>query len=853
MRNLAKKTAILALALLPLLALAAPAFAYSAAYYYPQVYALGPGVAYYDVATENSLGAQRLHYIDYEPSEDVQPIVAYGRGFYGRSSITYVADYLTEDLGYQVLAGINADYFNTGSGVPIGIVVENGNLITSAGGAYAVGFRADGSYIFGKPQLNMYVNGPRGGVTVENLNKTRSSYTVNLYDHNWGDNTRLDKPGVNVVLEKLEDIEPYIGCSIPCRVVSVREETGATPIEPDQMVLTIAATGDATKLGVFAAGDEVTLTISATDPAWREAVYAVGGKSLVQNGLIAAGDSPTGNSARTAIGFRADGSMFFLENDGRQADYSIGLSPDALAQEMINLGAINAINLDGGGSSIMAARRLGRELGVVNSPSDGKPRLCANYIFLVNRQPVYDEAELLQIETGRRYILAGSGLALHAVGLNYALDEAPLPEDVYWDILSGDAEIEDDGPDTAILTAGEEAGQVIVRAECGHITAEQNLYVLRSVGQLQIMQEGTAIGTLNVLPGAEVQLTAAGVYKGEAVALDNAGLEWSLSGDIGKIDPDGTYHAGGHDPSGQIIVRAGDTVGRLVVLQQAAGEGFTIVGVSLPTALASGAGADFSFRVAVGYGEDLPDEEQLTLLLDGEEVPFDYAWGTGIVTFRLGGLPDGQHRLTLVAEDNAGNRTRKALTFTVGEGGDALTYADVPAAHWAAKNIAYLSKRGLMQGETDKSGQQLFNPGRNLTRAEFAVIAARYLKLDTLQAISVPYADRSDIPSWALGAVRAVYAAGIMTGQETNGELYFYPRNNISRQEAMTVISRILGEGYAAEEQEFADAAEISGWAAEHIDRLVTLGLVGGYDDGTIRPLANVTRAEIAKILFNLY
>ncbi len=173
--------------------------------------------------------------------------------------------------------------------------------------------------------------------------------------------------------------------------------------------------------------------------------------------------------------------------------------------------------------------------------------------------------------------------------------------------------------------------------------------------------------------------------------------------------------------------------------------------------------------------------------------------------------------------------------------------------HWAADYITYLSSQGLMQGETNKLGEQLFNPSRNLTRAEFAVIVARYLQLDTSQEISLPYQDRLDIPGWSLGAIRAVYASGIMTGQDVKGELYFYPRSNISRQEAMAVIGRILTDKYPSEEQEFTDAEQISAWAKEHVERLVTLGLVSGYEDDTIKPLANITRAEIAKILFNLY
>ena len=103
-------------------------------------------------------------------------------------------------------------------------------------------------------------------------------------------------------------------------------------------------------------------------------------------------------------------------------------------------------------------------------------------------------------------------------------------------MTEGDAAIEETGDGAARLTAGDTAGKVTFRAVCGDLTAEQNVYVLKSVGQLQIMQGGTAVSTLNVLPGDEVTLSAAGVYKGEAVALDNRGLTWSVSGDIGMID-----------------------------------------------------------------------------------------------------------------------------------------------------------------------------------------------------------------------------------------------------------------------------------------------------------------------------
>lgn len=840
-----------------LLAVANPALAYDTEYV--QEYQLAPGVTYYDAAAENGTGIQRAHYIEYSPSDDVQPVVGYGKGFYGRSSISYVANYLESELGMQVLAGFNGDFYNTNTGVPIGMVIDNGRLLSSPGGAYAVGFREDGSYIFGKPKLNMTIGDGKNSVQVENFNKTRSSYTVNLYDYSWGSETRLTGAGTNVLLEKINpDDEVAIGCNIKMRVVSVREESVSTPIGENQMVLTVAATGDATRVGIFYAGQEVELNITADDAAWNDAVYAVGGKSLILDGKISAGDSPSGNAARTAIGFRSDGTMVFFENDGRLSNFSVGLSPAALGEEMLALGVENAINLDGGGSSVMAVKRFGYPLAVVNSPSDGQARMVANHIFLINHRQVGSAAALLQIKTPARYVLAGSTAELNVYALNEALEAANLPGEVTWRVESGSGEFaeneeEEGAVNAAYITAGDGAGVLRVSAEAGNLVAYQNLYVLSSVSSLAISRDGETLSTLNVVAGDTVELAVSGVYKNQAVAIDNGGIKWSVSGDIGSIDENGNFRAGGKDSSGLIIAEAGSTRATLPVVLSNAGDGASIVAVSLPTKLSEGEIGEFSWRVTCGYGTTYPDYSQLLLMLDGNVIDFDYAWATGVVSTSISDLSAGVHRLTLIVDDGAGALSRKSLTVTVGDTAAALNYTDVAAEHWAAEFISYLEARGLMQGETNAAGELTFNPGRNLTRAEFAVIAARYLGLDCSQTITLPYADRPDVPAWAIGAVRAVYTAGIMQGQTVGNEIYFYPRNNISRQEAMAVISRILGEGYTADEQEFADSADISGWAKDDVNKLVGLGFVGGYEDGTIKPLNNITRAEIAKVLFNLY
>ena len=838
-----------ALLLVACLTVVSPAYALTAAY--PQVYDIGAGLKYYDVAGENELGLQKQHYIEYTPNENVLPVVAYGRGFYGKSTINHVMEYLQTDLSADPLAGFNADFFNVSTGIPIGIVIKDSTLITSAGGAYAVGFRADGTAVFGKPQLTMLLQGAGHSVQVENFNKTRSSYTVNLYDHNWGEQTRIDSMGTNVLLEKLDTEDPYLGCSIRMRVVDVVETDQSTALAANQMLLTIAATGDATKVGVFNIGDEVVFSITVSDSAWQEVVYAVGGKSLLLNGQPAVDDTPTGTSARTAIGFKADGSMIFFENDGRQSGYSVGLTPAVLAQEMAALGVQNAINLDGGGSSAVSVRLSGQPLAVVNSPSDGRLRPCANYIFLLNHARSDGQVTYLNIKPQFRYVLAGASVPLEVTLLDNAMQTAQNNQPLEWQVSNSMGTVQEN-----IFTAGDKTGAVVLQATSGSASGSQFLYILSALSELQIYQGDNAVNQLLVLPGEEIDLSVSGLYKGEAVAISDNSVTWELEGDIGTIDQEGLYHAGGQAESGKIIARSGQAQAVVQVAQLTQGDGPNIVAVTVPTTLASGETSNISFRVVAGLGSYFPTKEQLRFTVDGSQLDFEYDEATGIMRAEISALADGLHRMTLVAADNDGKLARKSVSLQVGEVAvsDTTAYVDVAGKHWAASYITYLSERGLMQGETNKAGEQLFNPSRNLTRGEFAVIIARYLQLDTTATdIVLPYQDKEDIPSWALGSICAVYDAGVMAGQDVKGQLYFYSRSNISRQEAMAVISRILTNNYPVEAQEFADAEDISVWARESVERLVTLGLVSGYEDGTIKPLANITRAEIAKILFNLY
>jgi exopolysaccharide biosynthesis protein len=79
---------------------------------------------------------------------------------------------------------------------------------------------------------------------------------------------------------------------------------------------------------------------------------------------------------RTLAGVRADGTVLLVTVDGRRRGWSAGVTLVEAARVMRSLGARDALNLDGGGSSTMTVGRR-----VVNRPSDGFERAVSDGVF----------------------------------------------------------------------------------------------------------------------------------------------------------------------------------------------------------------------------------------------------------------------------------------------------------------------------------------------------------------------------------------------------------------------------------------------------------------------------------------
>ncbi|WP_246147704.1 phosphodiester glycosidase family protein [Nonomuraea turkmeniaca] len=278
----------------------------------------------------------------------------------------------------RAVAAVNGDFFDiNNSGAAQGIGVQDGNLIQSpvAGHDNAVAVTGDG---VGRV-LKMYFEGtatPAGGspITLTQFNQIVQGGGVGLFTSLWGSYTRARAVAGAASVAEVVLVDGVVS--------EVRTAAGSGPIPAGTTIL-LGRDAGATALSGLKVGDRVDVKYQPKSSDGSTVKAAVGGNwVLVKDGVAQNSTDPAAHP-RTAVGFSADGrKMYLLTVDGRQAD-SRGVTLNELAAMMVDLGAANALNLDGGGSSTMLAREPGAaDVQVENSPSDGGERHVPNGLAL---------------------------------------------------------------------------------------------------------------------------------------------------------------------------------------------------------------------------------------------------------------------------------------------------------------------------------------------------------------------------------------------------------------------------------------------------------------------------------------
>ena len=140
-------------------------------------------------------------------------------------------------------------------------------------------------------------------------------------------------------------------------------------------------------------------------------------------------------------------------------------------------------------------------------------------------------------------------------------------------------------------------------------------------------------------------------------------------------------------------------------------------------------------------------------------------------------------------------------------------------------------------------------PNANITRAEVATIFFRLLTDNARDQFWMTSNNFSDVlpNDWYNTAVSTMVNMGIIQGYEDGT---FRPNANITRAEFATIAARFLASGYEVEDDLFGDIA--AHWARESINDAAMAGWINGYEDGTFRPDAAITRAEAVTMVNNV-
>lgn len=275
----------------------------------------------------------------------IEPAIASGT-LASKSKISNIAN------RENAIVAINGGYFKPQTGVPLGTLMINKKVYT--GPIYdrvAMGI-FDNGFDMARVQLRAQVETNKGGLKIDNINQPRmlSTHTI-VYTSDWGEySPPCPKYGAQIVVENGK---------------ATRMSYGSNRIPKDGFVIV----GAEKNLNSIKDAKRFKLNVK-INPEWKDVNHIIsGGPYLIKNGDIYVDmtaqklGSVGGRNPRTAIGYTRDNHLIMLTADGREGS-SIGLTLVELANLMKELGCVNAMNLDGGGSTVMFVKGQ-----VVNKPA----------------------------------------------------------------------------------------------------------------------------------------------------------------------------------------------------------------------------------------------------------------------------------------------------------------------------------------------------------------------------------------------------------------------------------------------------------------------------------------------------
>ena len=336
-------------------------------------------------------GPFSIHVIEADLTNDDLSLMAWRSGGLTTSS-RQISD--ATSAGNRVLGGINADFFSFQTTLPIGNQVTNGEWVYGIHSRRSHVLQNDSGEIIMEPVsfLGEITLSDGATVSVTGVNRHRANDQAMFYNHHYQGTSRNDSTGVELAISLVPGHKWLAGNTVQV-VVDQAIDGYFTSIDSNQKLLSIGKNHpDYEVYSSIASDDTLSLFLGFKNPELKNITQVVGGGGrILRDGVDATNENQEiegiaeaflqTRHPRSVVAVNQDASkLWLLVIDGRQAS-SLGMNFPEMADYLIKLGAWNAVNLDGGGSSTMIFNQQ-----VVNSPSDPTgERSVTNVLMLVGK------------------------------------------------------------------------------------------------------------------------------------------------------------------------------------------------------------------------------------------------------------------------------------------------------------------------------------------------------------------------------------------------------------------------------------------------------------------------------------
>lgn len=768
---------------------------------------------------------QKVYALSFNPkSSDYMPYVYSQYSGYGATTINSAVN-AESKYGLDVVGGVNGSFFsfvgtccNTYGGVNIsdGKIIQGNN---NNGPTYMLVFDSEGNsdLVYSKVAYSLSVNGSAWSGALQNINMY--PYTtgtgIYYYDTSCGNNTDTNTAGVEIVFDKTNNTELTVGGTLKGTVVAKRSYVSSGgPVGFNQFVLYVRDSSSyAAGLRALSIGDTVEITTTETITAAKEKMEKASsalvtyGYHIVENGVNVTSSDGLGDdfnyarAQRTAVGVKANGELIIVTTSGRTSTYP-GLNVYELADMLIGLGCVTAVNLDGGGSTQMTAQNSYGTLEAVYSSS----RRVANSLLIAKRPTINSTTRntLASLNSSashylNNYILSYTSQSALQAAYNYGYDIYNTSTSMPGDYTK------------AIMKLQEAIDNVVITGYYTGIYENSSSLVMRSAAS-------SGAGTVTTIPA------------GTSFSVTN------ISGSFGYtkyLSYTGWVYLPGCTRLSSI---SNNPAVISCVNERTAGAPLNVAWNNAPGA------ASYTYRITQLAGA--PNPGNPNELIGSTQLTYVTNTRNTSVTIPASLMTDGKYIKVEVAVDYP-STTVWATKYVIGS---ELPFTDVLTTSWYYGAVKYAYFGGLFSGTSGTT----FSPELSMNRGMMVMVLYRMAGEPPVSG-TMPFTDV--LPS-------AYYYDAVLWATQNNiasgySSTIFAPEDNVQRQQSAVFIYRYaslagcdmsITSGFDL--SGYSDYTDIASWALTPMTWAVDKGIMSG-NGGALFPEDDATRAQIAQMLMN--